>query len=83
MIIVCSWCRQEGKNEFLGEKVPFDDWRETHGICVSHYRQVHTHWEEVIRVTGSSGSLSSCRNDVLASLWHWTGLLNLTKNQRR
>lgn len=82
MIIVCSWCREEGKNEFLGEKVPFDDQRETHGICAIHYRQVRIGWQEVVRVTGSPSPQSSRRNTVLATLRHWSGLLNLTRNQR-
>ena len=37
MKIVCSWCRHEGKIEFVGGKAPFDDVRETHGICPAHY----------------------------------------------
>lgn len=82
MIIVCSWCREEGKNEFLGEKRPLDDQRETHGICVIHHQQVRTRWEEVVRMTGSSGPSSSCRNVVLSTLLHWSGLLNFAKTQR-
>ena len=31
MKIICSWCRQEGKAEFVGEKAPLADARETHG----------------------------------------------------
>lgn len=82
MIIVCSWCRKEGKDEFLGQKVPLDDQRETHGICVIHHRQVHMHWQEVVRVQGYSGLLSSSRIDVLATLRHWSSLLNFSKNRR-
>ena len=33
MKVVCSWCRKEGKAEFVGEKAPLDDARETHGIA--------------------------------------------------
>lgn len=79
MIIVCSWCRQEGKHEFLGEKVPFDDRRETHGICVVHYREVRTRSQEVLYMTDSSGP---SRNFVLSTLRHWSSLLNFTRNER-
>jgi hypothetical protein len=82
MIIVCSWCRKEGKHEFLGDKLPFDDQCETHGICVIHYQQVRTHWQEVVRVTGSSGRPSSCRDDVWETLRHWSSLLNFARNRR-
>ncbi|BCA55138.1 hypothetical protein W02_22780 [Nitrospira sp. KM1] len=46
MKIVCSWCRQEGKEEFVGEKAPFDDARETHGICLVHHEQVQARWRD-------------------------------------
>ena len=82
MIIVCSWCRKEGKNEFLGEKCPLDDQRETHGICVIHHQQVRTRWEEVVHMTGSSRPSSSCRNVLLSTLLQWSGLLNCAKTQR-
>jgi hypothetical protein len=36
MRIICAWCLQEGKVALLGEKMPFDDLRETHGICWAH-----------------------------------------------
>ena len=42
MKIVCSWCRQEGKAELVGEKAPLDDARETHGICVVHRHDVRS-----------------------------------------
>jgi hypothetical protein len=80
MFIVCSWCRKEGKNEFLGAKVPFDDERETHGICVSHYRQVRARWQEAIRVIGTPSPQHRCCNGLLSTLRHWTGLLRSTRN---
>ncbi|MFN3681143.1 MAG: hypothetical protein ACK4VP_03755 [Nitrospira sp.] len=36
MRIICAWCFQEGKVALLGEKMPLDDPRETHGICRAH-----------------------------------------------
>jgi hypothetical protein len=83
MIIVCSWCRKEGKDEFLGEKVPFDDRRETHGICVIHHRQVLMRWWEVVRVTGFSGPQPSCGYVVLSTLRRWSGLFSLARNVHR
>jgi hypothetical protein len=80
MIIVCSWCRKEGKHEFLGEKVPFDDQRETHGICVIHHRQVRTRWQQMVRVTGSSGAQPSFGYVVLLTLRRWSGLFSLARN---
>ncbi|MDF0642769.1 MAG: hypothetical protein P0111_01955 [Nitrospira sp.] len=45
MKVVCSWCRYEGKNnDVVGEKPPFDDVRETHGICVIHRDEVQARW---------------------------------------
>lgn len=36
MVIVCSWCRQEGLSGTLGEKPPLEILVETHGICLAH-----------------------------------------------
>ena len=47
MKIVCSWCRQEGKAELVGEKAPLDDARETHGICIVHRRNVEARWQSI------------------------------------
>jgi hypothetical protein len=45
MKVICSWCRQEGKLELVGEKAPLDDARETHGICVRHRHNVQARWQ--------------------------------------
>jgi hypothetical protein len=45
MKVICSWCRQEGKLELVGEKAPLDDARETHGICVLHRHHVQARWQ--------------------------------------
>ena len=36
MVIVCSWCIKDGRSGVVGEKPPFDDHRQTHGICEKH-----------------------------------------------
>jgi hypothetical protein len=80
MKIVCSWCRKEGKAEFVGEKAPLDDARETHGICVAHCAQVHAHWWASIHLTAESGT--DIRREVSSAVFRWAGLLNLTKRMR-
>ena len=55
MKIVCSWCRQEGKTELVGEKAPLDDARETHGICVVHRHAVEARWQASIHTVHYSG----------------------------
>lgn len=46
MRIICAWCLQEGKIALLGEKVPLDDPRETHGICKAHRLAVQAEWRK-------------------------------------
>ncbi len=36
MKVLCAWCQREGKPALLGEREPFDDPKETHGICGEH-----------------------------------------------
>ena len=36
----CAWCRQEGRSGDLGEREPFDDPRETHGVCDRHQQEL-------------------------------------------
>ena len=45
MKVICSWCRGEGQDGFVGEKMPFDDPRETHSICLTHETAVRARWE--------------------------------------
>jgi len=78
MKIVCSWCRQEGKAELVGEKAPFDDARETHGMCVVHRHEVEAHWQTSIH----SASRSGFATGLSSVLFRWTGLLNMTKKTR-
>jgi hypothetical protein len=54
MRIICSWCLQEGREGFIGEKEPMDDVRETHGICAAHQCSVLAEWE--LSLPASAGS---------------------------
>ena len=76
MKVVCSWCRKEGKAEFVGEKAPLDDARETHGICVLHRDQIRQHWQASLQKKGAVSLLGAAST---FALLRWTGLLNLTK----
>jgi hypothetical protein len=78
MKIVCSWCRQEGKPELVGEKAPLDDARETHGICVLHRQAVEARWQVSIQTASSLGAATG----LSSALLRWTGLLNTTKKIR-
>jgi len=78
MKIVCSWCRQEGKPELVGEKAPFDDARETHGICIVHRHDVEARWQASIH----TASHSRFATGLSSVLFCWTGLLNVTKKMR-
>ena len=49
MTVVCSWCRHEGQAGIVGEKAPFEDRRETHGICLAHRIQVGASWGDLSR----------------------------------
>ena len=78
MKIVCSWCRQEGKNELVGEKAPLDDARETHGICVAHRDAVEARWQASIHTAAHTKPVSG----LSSVLFRWTGLLYVTKKMR-
>lgn len=78
MKIVCSWCRQEGKSELVGEKAPLDDARETHGICLVHRDEVEARWQASILTASHAESVSG----LSSMLFRWTGLLNVTKKLR-
>jgi hypothetical protein len=54
MKIICSWCRQEGKAELVGEKAPLDDARETHGICAFHRQDIQARWQASVRISTQS-----------------------------
>jgi hypothetical protein len=36
----CAWCRQEGRRGDLGEREPYADTRETHGVCDRHQQDL-------------------------------------------
>ncbi|MEK7726622.1 MAG: hypothetical protein AAB311_05530 [Nitrospirota bacterium] len=83
MMVVCSWCRHEGLAGVFGEKAPFEDRRETHGICPSHRIQVRAGWMEarfglVNRTQGSTAQ--EVGGYVVRSAAHlWGGLRNLSR----
>jgi len=79
MKIVCSWCRREGQPELVGEKVPLDDARETHGICVVHRHAVEARWQASIHRAAHSGVATG----ISSTLFRWTGLLNMTRKMRQ
>jgi hypothetical protein len=78
MTVVCSWCRHEGLAGVFGEKAPFEDRRETHGICPSHRIQVRAGWMEAGfgQVNGTQGSTAQELGEyVVRSAAHlWGGL---------
>jgi hypothetical protein len=78
MKIVCSWCRQEGKTELMGEKAPLKDERETHGICVIHRHEVEARWQASIH----NASHSEITTGLSSELFRWTSLLNVTVKMR-
>jgi len=78
MKIVCSWCRQEGKTDLVGEKAPLDDARETHGICVLHRHDVEARWQSSIH----TASHSAVATGLSSMLFRWTGLLSVSKKMR-
>jgi hypothetical protein len=78
MKIICSWCRQAGKPELVGEKAPLDDARETHGICVLHRHDIEARWQASIRTASCPGAATG----LYRSLFSWTGLLSVAKKIR-
>jgi len=78
MRIVCSWCREEGRAEYVGEKAPLDDARETHGICTFHHHEVQNRWRASL-AAGPGGAVGS---GLSAAVFQWAGLLNVTKKVR-
>ena len=76
MKVVCSWCRKEGKAEFVREKAPLDDARETHGICALHGHQIRQHWQASIPKKTSTPFFGAAST---FALLRWTDLLNVTR----
>jgi len=79
MKIFCSWCRREGKTGLVGEKPPFDDARETHGICGIHRHDIESRWQ----VSTHTDSDSGVATGLYSALFRWTGLVNVTRAWRR
>src|SRR5260370_30564311 len=37
---LCAWCQRDGGPSFLGDREPFDDDSETHGVCRRHLQYI-------------------------------------------
>lgn len=82
MTVVCSWCRQEGRAGVVREKAPFDDRRETHGICAAHRSQVRASWDDLAGSPQSSDrpAVKEMSGYVVRSASGlWTSLRNLSR----
>ena len=74
----CVFMVPEGRQaEFVGEKAPLDDARETHGICLLHRDQIREHWQASTRYTHEQAFL---RAATTFTLFRWPGLLISQKN---
>ena len=78
MRIVCSWCQKEGKAEFVGEKAPLDDRRETHGICVIHRHHIEAGLQTMLRTDFPLWSLEQTVKTA-TFIVKWRGVLNVTE----
>jgi hypothetical protein len=79
MKVVCSWCRKEGRDEFVREKAPLDDGRETHGICVLHRDQIRKHWQASLQTKRAISFLGAASTFAFVPL---SRLLSLTRKIR-
>lgn len=85
MMVICSWCRGEGRSGFVREKAPLDDLRETHSICLEHETAVRARWAarrpRVGFYTTPTGNVRSCawrtRRIVLSAMQLDVGLRDL------
>jgi hypothetical protein len=57
MKIICSWCRGAGEADLVGEKIPLDDPRETHGICKAHRLQLEGLWRKNSGMSSTTGDM--------------------------
>ena len=77
----CVFMVSEGRQARVRRrKGPFDDARETHGICLLHRDQIREHWQASTRYTGTS---SFVRAATTFTLLRWSGLLNSQKTNGR
>lgn len=82
MTVVCSWCRQEGRSGVVREKAPFEDRRETHGICTAHRSQVRACWDGLARSTPASDTGADNETGgyvVRSASGLWSSLRNLSR----
>ena len=67
MKIICSWCRRAGQADFVGEKIPLDDPRETHGICTAHRLQLEGLWKSSYSFSTTEDTQSLIGSTVVAN----------------
>ena len=68
MKVLCAWCVRDGKPAFLREKSPFEDSRETHGLCGDHFMSLSA---SVAHVVTSRVWLLSRVNDFSWGVTRW------------
>ncbi|MFO0705924.1 MAG: hypothetical protein U0412_03635 [Nitrospira sp.] len=80
MTVVCSWCRHEGQAGVVGEKAPFEDRRETHGICPSHRVQVRAGWKDLsVSTQHEAGHFAVAEQMRMRASHLLSGLRNLSR----
>ncbi len=82
MTVICSWCRQEGRAGVVRGKAPFEDRRETHGICTAHRSQLRASWDGLARSTQLSDTSAAKEMSgyvVRSASGLWSSLRNLSR----
>lgn len=89
MKVICSWCRGEGRDGWVGEKAPLDDQRETHSICLEHEQAVRIRWtahrsisRSFSSITGMRARPSRVRRVVLSAVQFYVGLKGFASKSR-
>jgi hypothetical protein len=84
---ICAWCRAEDRPADLGEREPFDDPSETHGLCQRHLAQLLAEMpprtfrgvQLLIVITNGDGSLYDYLTQVMAEV----GGVQVIRDRRR
>jgi len=84
---ICAWCQSEGRPADLGEREPFDDASETHGLCQRHLAQLladlpsrtFSGIQLLIVITDGDGSLYDYLTRVVAEV----GGVQVIRDRRR
>jgi len=90
MKVICSWCRGEGRDGWVGEKAPLDDRRETHSICLEHEKAVRIRWtahrsigRSVFFTNGMRERPSRVRRVMLSAVQLYVDLKGFASKSRR